>query len=124
MKQEVFLKLLPFLVALLGVPAIASENITIVGTLARPAKLFEAPDAASRVLDSWPANTSFESAPKQVKKVQDSFVEVEHNGASAWVLIRSIRANQQIRVAETCGAMPVDNMPRSAATRGVGEPCK
>ncbi|MDP3638752.1 MAG: hypothetical protein U0989_00855 [Azonexus sp.] len=124
MNRGMFLKALPLLAAMLGGPAIASEKITIVGTLARPAKLFEAPDATSRVLDSWPANSSFESAPKSVIKVQDSFVQVEHNGASAWVLIRSIRANRQIRVAENCGAMPVDNMPRSAATRGVGEPCK
>lgn len=124
MKQRGVLKLLPFLVAMLGMPVMASESITIVGTLARPAKLYEAPDAASRVVDTWPANTSFESAPKQVKNVQDSFVQVDHNGVPVWVLVRSIRANQQIRIAETCGSMPVDNMPRSAATRGVGEPCK
>ncbi len=102
----------------------ADEAISVVGTLARPAKLYEAPDTASKVIDSWPANTSFEAAPKQVKGVRDSFVQVDHNGAPVWVLIRSIKSNRQIRIAEACGSMPGDNMPRSAATRGVGEPCK
>ena len=104
--------------------AAADEAISVVGTLARPAKLYEAPDTASRVVDTWPANSSFESAPKQVRSVRDSFVQVDHNGTPVWVLIRSIKSNRQIRIAEACGAMPGDSMPRSAATRGVGEPCK
>ncbi|WP_027456926.1 hypothetical protein [Dechloromonas agitata] len=102
----------------------ADEAISVIGTLARPAKLYEAPDMAARVLDTWPANTSFEAAPKLVKGVRDSFVQVDHNGMSVWVLIRSIKSNRQIRIAETCGSMPGDAMPRSAATRGVGEACK
>jgi hypothetical protein len=102
----------------------ANETITVLGTLARPVKLFEAPDTASKVVDTWPANTSFESAPKPVKSVRDSFVQVEHNGMLVWVLVRSVKANHQIRIAENCGSMPGDRIPRSAATRGVGEPCK
>lgn len=104
--------------------ATADEAISVTGTLARAAKLYEAPDMAARVLDTWPPNTSFEAAPKQVKGVRDSFVQVDHNGTPVWVLIRSIKSNRQIRIAETCGSMPGDAMPRSAATRGVGEACK
>lgn len=124
MKKGMFLHLFAVLVACISTSVFASETISVVGTLARPAKLFESPDTASRVVDTWPPNTSFESAPKQVKSVRDSFVQVEHNGVLVWVLIRSIKANRQIRIAESCGSMPGDSMPRSAATRGVGEPCK
>lgn len=104
--------------------AFAEEAISVVGTLARPAKLFEAPDTASRVVDTWPPNTSFDAAPKQVRSVRDSFIQVDHNGTPVWVLIRSIKSNRQIRIAEACGSMPGDTMSRSAGTRGVGEPCK
>lgn len=110
--------------SLAALPAGADEIVTVLGTLARPVKLYAAPDATSKVIDTWEANASFEAQPKAVKVVQDSFIQVEHNGKPAWVMFRSVRTSRQIRLAEACGSMPTTNVPRSATTRGVGERCK
>lgn len=125
MKLKLLAALVTALLAGFAAPAtIAEESISILGTLARPAKLYAAPDAKSAVIDTWEANANFEAQPKPVKAIQDSFVQVEHNGKPAWVMIRAVRASRQIRMAEACGSMPTDVVPRSAATRGVGERCK
>lgn len=116
--------LLSTLLLAAGGVAQAYEEGSILGVLARPAKLYDVPSSKGNVVAEWPANESFAENPKRIVALQDNFAQVEHDGRKAWVMLRSVRADRKIRIAEACGAMPTDKVPRSAATRGVGERCK
>lgn len=113
--------------ALLGVflqMAHAEEKVMITGVLAKPAKFYKQADLTTEITDeSWPAKSDFSANPKKVIESKDSFLQVEENGKKVWVLMRYVRTDRQIRMAEACGSMANDNLPRSATTRGVGERC-
>ena len=114
----------PVLLSLSFQWAHAEDKMLITGVLAKPVKFYAKPDLASEIPDqSWPAKASFADNPKPVIKRDDSFLQVEENGKKVWVLLKYVKTDQHIRMAETCGAMPNDNLPRSASTRGVGERC-
>ena len=125
MKARLSLRgLLAALLLIAAGPSLAYEEGAIVGVLARPAALYDGPSTKAKVVGEWPANQNFADNPRPIHAMQDSFAQVDHDGRKVWVMLRAVKADRKIRIAEACGAMPTDSVPRSAATRGVGERCK
>lgn len=102
----------------------AVETIQILSNTEYQTKLYEKPDFGSKVSGEFSANEKFEPAIAVLEK-KDGFIQFERLGVKSWVLLRNVNTNRQIRMEETCGAMPVEKFKKNvASTRGVGEPCK
>lgn len=110
------------LTSLISLSSYAENDASISAVLARDAKLYDAPFGKELpiVLEK---ERKF-VPPLPVLQAEDGFLKIEWEGKPVWVKMRAVESTRVIRLSEKCGAMPFDNLPKSAATRGVGEPCK